>query len=272
MKLKQIAIYLAIALGFLTPVLAAAQTPTAAVNTTAAVNAPGTTAQVNASAKFTATEAKAKARGDAEIDRRVAAINALNTRVQGMQKVTETFKQNLTAAIQNQLTGLATLKAKIDADTDSATLKADLKSVTDSYRIFALVVPQIQISAAADREVALVSMMSTLGAKLQARVQAAAQAGATTTALTAALTDMATKLSDAQTKASAAVSASVPLAPDNGDKTVMASNTATLKGARTAIKEGMADLVAARKDVDIIVKGLKALEVSASASTSAQTN
>ncbi len=272
--IKNIALYLAIVLGFLTPVLVAAQTPTATVNTTAAVTAPGVTANVTTSAKFTATETKAKTRGDAEIDRRTAALTDLNTRVQAMQKVTDTFKQNLAAAIQTQLTAFAALKVKIDADTDSATLKADLQSITDSYRVFALVVPQARIAAAADREVVLVSMMSTMGAKLQARIQAAQQSGATTTALVAALTDMATKLSDAQTKATAAVSTSAALSPDKGDKTVMASNTAALKTARTSIQAAQSDIVAARKDINTILAGLKAIEVSASASasTTAQTH
>lgn len=260
MTIKQLAIYAAIALGLLTPVLAAAQTP----SVTSAVNA-------NASIKFTATETKAKSRGDAEVDRRTAALLELNTRVQAMQKVTDAFKQNIATAIQTQLTEFASLKAKIDADTDSATLKADLKSITDSYRVFALVLPQARIAAAADREVTLVSMMSTLGAKLQARVQAAQQSGATTTALVAALTDMAAKLQDAQTQASAAVTASAPLNPDNGDKTIMASNTAALKVARADIQAAHADLVQARKDVDIILKGLKAIEASTSASSATQT-
>lgn len=260
MTLKQIAIYSAIALGFFTPVLVAAQTNVgAAVNTNAAITV-----------KFTATETKAKARGDAEVDRRTAALTELNTRVQAMQKVTDAFKQNITAAIQAQLTGFAALKAKIDADTDSATLKADLQSITDSYRVFALVLPQARIAAAADRDVTLVSMMSTMGAKLQARVQAAQQAGADVTALTAALTDMATKLNDAQTKAAASVSTTATLSPDNGDKTVMASNTAALKAARDSLQAAQADIVAARKDITTILAGLKTIQASVNASSTTQ--
>ncbi len=273
MKLKQIALYVAIALGFLTPVLVAAQTPVgAAVNTSAAVTAPGASATVSAtaSAKLTATEVKAKARGDAEIGRRTAALMELNTRVQAMQKVTDSFKQNIASAIQAQLTAFATLKTKIDADTDSATLKADLQSVTDSYRIFALVMPQVRIAAAADREVTLVSMMSTMGAKLQARIQAASQVGADVKAVTAALADMAAKLSDAQTQATASVSTSAALAPDNGDKTVMASNAAALKTARTSIQAAQADIVAARKDINTILKGLKTIDASVAASSTTQ--
>ena len=94
-----------------------------------------------------------------------------------MQKSLPILKQALSANITTQITGLATLKAKIDADTDGTTLKTDMQSITDAYRVFALVLPQGRIAAAADREVTLVSMMSTL-ARAQARIQAGQQAGA----------------------------------------------------------------------------------------------
>ena len=136
--------------------------------------------------------------------------------------------------------------------------------------MFALVLPQGRIAAAADREVTLVSMMSTLGAKLQARVQAAGQGGNDVTALTAALTDTASKLQDAQTQAEAAVSVSAALTPDNGNATVMASNTAALKAARGDIKTAQTDLVAARKDITAIVVGLKTVSTSTAASSTAQ--
>jgi len=270
MTIKQLVIYVALVLGLITPVLVFAQTPSvgATVNADASVNAAGASASVTAGAKLTAAESKLQTRGDAEIDRRTAALIDLNTRVQAMQKVTDAFKQNLSANIQTQLTSVAALKVKIDADTDPTTLKADLKSITDSYRIFALVLPQGSIAAAADRSVTLVSMMSTLGAKLQARVQAAGQAGNNVTALTAALTDMASKLQDAQTQAEAAVTASAALAPDGGDATKMASNNAALKTARADIKTATTDLTAARKDVTTIMAGLKSMPAASASASS----
>ncbi|HUD02906.1 MAG TPA: hypothetical protein VMR46_02715 [Candidatus Paceibacterota bacterium] len=272
MTLKQFIFRAALLLGLitLTPALVLAQTSvTTGVNASASVT--GTSATVSASTKITATLAKAKTRGDTEIDRRTAALTDLNTRVQAMQKVTDAFKQSLSTTVTSEISALATLKAKIDADTDAATLKTDLQSITTSYRVFALVLPQGRIAAAADREVTLVSMMSTLGAKLQARVQTAGQGGADVTALTAALTDMASKLQDAQTQAEAAVSTSAALTPDNGNATQMASNTAALKAARGDIKTAQADLVAARKDITTVTAGLKAVApASAAASTTAQ--
>lgn len=271
-RINYITFLIAVSLGLinLAPAMVAAQT--AAVKATAAVTAPGTTVNANADAGvvLTAVQKIAIKRADTEIDRRIQALTDLNTRIQAMQKVTDTFKSGVSASITNEINTLTALKAKIDADTDAATLKTDVQSITGSYRVFALVLPQGRIAAAADREVELVSMMSTVGAKLQARIQAAQQAGATTTSLTAALTDMAAKLQDAQKQAEAAVTASASLTPDNGDKAKMASNQAALKEARADIVVAQKDLAAARKDVATITSGLNKLNGSVHASSTTQ--
>ena len=263
-KIHYLTLLIALSLGLVTlaPAFAAAQT--AAVTTSAAVNA-------NASVTLTAGEKTAITRGDTEITRRITALTDLNTRIQAMQKVTDTFKAGISASITNEVNTLTSLKAKIDADTDLATLKADIQSITASYRVFALVLPQGRIAAAADREVTLVSMLSTLGAKLQARITAAQQGGANVTAMSAALTDMAAKLQDAQTQAEGSVTASASLAPDGGDKTKMAANTAALKTARADLAAAQKDLAAARKDVDTIVKGLASVKTTTTASSTTST-
>ncbi len=268
MTIKKISYILAV-LGFgmtLAPAFAMAQTAGVGVSANATVTTPAAKVEMSATAMT-----NAKARGDKELDRRVQALTDANIRVQAMQKVTPTFKDNLATALQTQITAFNALKAKIDADTDAATLKADIQSITQSYRVYALVLPQVHIAAAADRAVAISSMMQTLGTKLAARIQAAGQAGADVTALNATLSDLGTKISDANTQAQAAVTVSAALAPDNGDKDKMASNNAALKTARTDLTTAGADLKAARKDIDTLVKGLKKVEASASATSTAST-
>jgi hypothetical protein len=277
-QLHKLAFLVAFALGLLvlSPVLASAQVtiPTAvsaSASASANTSTSGAGTSVTASAKLTAAETKAITRGDTEIDRRTAALTDLNTRIQAMQKVTDTFKAGISASITNEISTLAGLKAKIDADTDITTLKTDIQSITASYRVFALVLPQGRIAAAADREVTLVSMMSTLGTKLQARIQAAQQGGTDVTAMNASLTDMAAKLKDAQTQAEAAVTASSSLTPDGGDKTKMAANTTALKTARADLKAAQTDLVAARADVKTIITALGKVKTSTTASTTTTT-
>ncbi len=271
MILKRLSFVVAALLGLATlaPAFALAQVG-ATVNTNAAVTP--TSATVSASASFTATETKAKTRGDQEVDRRIASLNDLNTRVQAMQRVSDAFKQSIAATISANITNLTTLKAKIDADTDSATLKTDLKSITDGYRVYVLIIPQGRIAAAADRVAVIVNMMGTLGSKLQARVQAAGTAGNDVTAANALLVDMSAKLNDAQTKAQASITESATLQPDGGDKTKMDANNAALKQARADITAAQKDLADARKDAGQIVAALAKFNASANASSTTQTN
>jgi len=256
-------------LSLLVPSLAFAQTAVdTSVNASVGASTGGTSANVTISATVMA---RAKTKGDTEIDRRVKALTDMLTRISGMTKVSDQFKQNLTTNVQNQITSLTTLKTKIDADTDGATLKTDIQSITQSYRVFALVMPQARIAAAADREATIINMLVTLGSKLQARLQTAQAAGADISSLTSTLTDMGSKLSDSQTQAQAAITASATLTPDNGDATQMAANTTALKGARTDIQAAQKDLVAARKDVTTLLQGLKGLKVNTTASSTTQT-
>ena len=267
---------LAVSLGLLSfvPVIVSAQTslPLKA-NVSAQVNA-STTVGGGAGVQMSATAMTSiKTRAHAELQRRIDALTATNTRVQGLQQVTTTFKQSIQNAIQTQISAFQALDAKIQADTDAATLKADVQSITQSYRVYALVLPQIHITAAADRAVSIATMMQALGVKLNARIQAAAQAGADVTALKASLDDLAAKITDADAKAQASVAATASLTPDNGDKAKMDSNTAALKQARADLKVVADDLKAARADITKILAGLKALGsvgASASSTTSVQ--
>ncbi len=263
--MKKISFLIAVLLGAiaLAPALVSAQVP--AVTAGASVTTPVATVKMSATAMATA-----KTRGDTELDRRVTSLTDANTRVQAMQKVTDTFKQNLATALETQISAFGALKAKIDADTDATTLKTDVQSITQSYRVYALVLPQVRIAAAADRGVTIVGMMQILGEKLAARVAAGTTAGANTTALQATLTDLGAKISDANTQAQAAVSVSASLTPDNGDTTKMASNNAVLKTARTDLTTVNTDLKAARVDITTIVKGLAKINVAATSTAAVQ--
>lgn len=260
-------------LGFsvLAPALALAQVD-ASANADAAVTptsaALGVRAKVTASTTAeTARAARAKDKAGQEIDRRIASLNALSARIDEMKKVTDTLKSNLKQNVELEITGFTNLKSKIDADADLATLKTDVQSITQSYRIYMLVLPQVRISAAADRMANVISMMNGLGVKLQARVNTAKAAGGDTASVEAALNDLGNLLTSAQAHAAAAINGVVSLSPDNGDKTVMASNDAAIKSAQAEIKAGTQDLVSARKDIATIVAGLGKFNASASAST-----
>src|SRR6185436_1872535 len=95
--------------------------------------------------------AQAKAKADQEITRRIDSLNKAISRLGEMKHLSDADKATLTATAQANITTLTNLKAKIDADTDLATLKADIQSITKAYRIYRLVLPRIHIDGASDR-------------------------------------------------------------------------------------------------------------------------
>jgi hypothetical protein len=244
------------------------------VNASASVSVGTTNVNAGVSASATARAkiiANVQQRADAEITRRITALNALNTRVNAMVRVSADEKASLASTIQSQITLMNNLQAQIATDVTANTttsLKADVQSITQSYRIFALIIPQGAIVAASDRVQTIASMMTTLSGKLQTRITAAQSAGVDMTTSVSALADMNAKVADANTQAQAAVTETASLQPDNGNATIMASNTAALKDARTKIQASQQDLITARQDAGVIVKALIAANVSANASTS----
>jgi len=240
----------------------------ASVGLSASAAASGTVG-VSAGAQLKATLiTRAQDRADQEITRRLNALNSLSARVNEMQKLSTDEKSGLSATIQSQIGDMNTLEAQIATDASAnstSSLKADIQAITKSYRIFMLVIPQGAISAASDRVMTIVGMMTTLSGNLQTRITAAQTAGSNMSVSVSALADLNAKIADANTQAQAAVTETAGLQPDNGVQAVMQSNTAALKDARSKIQTAQQDLTAARKDAGTIVKVLIALKDSASA-------
>ena len=257
----------------LVPVFAMAQLNSADINANVNANAEvRTNAGVGAtlSATTTARMEKARTRAAQEIERRIEALTKINVRIGGVTKISDQFKANLDTNIQNQITALTALKVKIEGDTDLNTLKTDVQSITKLYRIFALIMPQTHIAAMADRTATAINIMIGIGNKLQTRLTEMQNAGADVSAIIATLSDMGAKISDAQAKAQAAVDVTATLVPDNGDKDKMAANKAALTEGRDNLKEAHQDLVNARKYITTILKGIRELSASSSATVETQ--
>jgi hypothetical protein len=214
--------------------------------------------------------AAARSRGDSAIDARIASLNQMITRLSSAQRLSADAKASLTATLNASIASLTSLKTEIDTGA-TTTLKTDDQSITKDFRIYALVMPQAAIDAASDRVMTIVADMQTLSAKIGTRISAAQASGADVSAAIAAHTDFDAKVADASTQAQAAVSETASLQPDNGDATLMASNTATLKDAKSKLDAAQADLKAARADVTTILAAIKGKgEVKATATTTAQ--
>jgi hypothetical protein len=209
--------------------------------------------------------AKAESAAATEIGNREKSLNALLARVGQMVHLTAGEKSSITATINGEVAELQSLGTQI-ASAATTTLKADVQSITKDYRIYALVEPQITILAAADRAASIGDMLTTLAGKIEPRLAATPNAAAS-----ALLADLQAKVADANTQSSAAIAETASLAPDNGDTTIQASNTAALKDARSKIQTAQADLKGAYQDAANIVKALKgSASVTASTSPSVQ--
>lgn len=202
--------------------------------------------------KAAARLASVRANADKEIDRRVAVLNKLVTKLGVLKRVTDAQKATLTAQVQSEISNLMALKAKIDADTDLTTLKADKKSIVDSYRVFLLFVPQVTITAHADRILNVATALQTLADKLSTRIDAAKTAGKNVTAASAKLADMNAKIADAITQANNAITAVGGLTPSG-----YPGNKGTLSDARKMLATARTDLRMARQDVAGVRAGLK---------------
>lgn len=221
--------------------------------------------------KLDQTTARLQTRADKEIDRRITGLNKLQEKIQGMKKVSDTEKAGFATTIQGQINLLNNLKVKINADIDAATIKTDVQSITKAYRIYALILPQVEIFAAADRLATTVDLLLDYADKLQTRITAAQDAGKDVSALQSLLADMKNKIAEASVKSASATIGIVGLKPDNGDKTVMESNLKALKTAKNDIKVGTQDIKDANKLGLKIRTGLKASEKPTATSTATTT-
>ena len=251
------------------PVFAISTTLGGTVGVNVSTTDSSTKLSVKAQAALTTRIQTGQTRAGQEIDRRVTVLNDLNVKVSAMTRLSTSEKTSISTFITQQVSSLTTLKTKNLADTDIATLKVDVKSITDSYRIFMLVVPQVNVIRTTDAMVETSQMLGTLGAKLQTRITAAGTAGSNVSALNTLMSDFSAKINDAQTQAQASVTVVSSLQPDQGDAATIAANKAAFAGARVDIKTARADLATARNDAGKIVTALKAMKPTTSVGTSA---
>ena len=204
--------------------------------------------------------AKIRTAADKELDKRIEDLNKLISRLQEFKNLSENDRIAVISPVNELITNLRNLRTEIDETNSTTTIKNARDSITKNYRVYALFMPKMQIIAAADRTITMVSMMAIVGTKLENRLNAQATSSTVTsanlTALQARLADFKLKIADAKVQADSAINIVAILSPDQGDKTIMASNLAALKEARSKIKLAQADLVSARKIANEIVKSL----------------
>jgi hypothetical protein len=223
---------------------------------------PGVTPAANTGAAASAQssgqdQAKLKAiisRGDKEITRRLKTLNTLSVKINGAQKLSTDSKSVLLGEVNGEIGDLTSLKAKLDADTDLTTARSDAQSIFSGYRVYALIVPKVNLIKTADDQQVAEGKLSDLAAKLQTRLTAARNDGKDVGSLQNALDDL-----NAKTKAAQGVSSGIEAAVINLQPSDYNSNHQILSGDRDKLKSAQDNIKAATADAKTVVTGLKNL-------------
>jgi hypothetical protein len=184
-----------------------------------------------------------KTRGDAEINRRLTNLNAALTTVQAVTTLTASDKSTLVSQIQAEISGLTTLKTKLDADTTLAAGRTDVQSIVNDYRVYVLMLPKARLSSAFDRLDVVETKLTNLEGQLQSAITAAQTAGKNVTTMQTILTDMRAKTTAIASLSSGQVATLLALQPSdyNTDHTVLESYRTTLGTAQTDAKAAATD-------------------------------
>lgn len=200
---------------------------------------------------------KLKDRGVQEIDKRVAKLNELTTRISNLKRLTDSQKTSLKADLQSEVSVLSTLKVKILADTDLATLTVDVQSITKSYRVFAVYIPKMRIYTIVDAHQNIALKYDALIQTLTTRIQKAKSENKNTAQLEAQLADVVAKVNDAKQNYAAAEAIANALKPEG-----YPNNKTDIEKARDQLRASAQDFKAARDQIKKIRDGLKSLGIS----------
>ncbi|HKU18791.1 MAG TPA: hypothetical protein VJP80_05980 [Candidatus Saccharimonadales bacterium] len=227
-----------------------------AASTERSTNDTSTSPTTNSSTATSGETALAtfKTKGDAEISRRLKTLDTLTTKISANTKLSASDKTALTAEVTSEISGLTALKTKLDAETTRAGAIADVQSMISDYRVYALIVPKVELLKTADSQQQTQDKLTTLAAKLQTRITEAKTAGKDVTALQTQLDQMKAQISAAQALSTAEQTKLLALQPTDydADHTVLLAIITQLKSAQSMNQT-------AYNSAKSIVAGLKAL-------------
>lgn len=193
-------------------------------------------------AKSTDKLTNLKAYGDHAIDQRVAELQKFEA--SGLKGLSDAQIAAMKVKIDKNITDLQALKVKIDATTTVDAAKTLVQSIYTEFRIYALFMPDMNLTVAAEQMSTAVTKLTAMTARMQKAIDAATIAGTDTTTLTAALKDYTAQLADATTNIAAAKTEVAKIDVTQFDASKTARTTA-----RADLTKARANLVAARGDM-----------------------
>jgi len=253
-SLKQFAYYTGTFLGLLSLVavpVSAVSAKTAAATTSGSSTTSSQSAKAAAKAASQAAANQARlqliiSRGNLEIDRRLTTLNTLSSKIASATKLTSSDAATLNNTVTTDISALTTLKTNLDSATSVSTAVTDAQSIILDYRVYALVVPQVNIVKAADDQQATETKLSALASKLSTRIS-----GSRSTSLQSDLSDMNAKITAAQGISSNMETSVITLVPSDYN-----TNHGVLTGDRNQLLTAQTDINDALNDAQQIISQL----------------
>ena len=206
-----------------------------------------------AAVKAGATVDNLHAFADCEISRRFTTLDDLSSKISGAKALTSGDASALSAEVSSTKFGLTTLKATIDAETNIPALRADIVKIATDYRVYLLVVPQVNLVIGADTVVSLQSKAADINTALSAKIAEAKAAGKNTSAAEADLATANTDFAKAIAAASPLPAQLLPLTPAQYNAgsagPVITAARPTMGGARDDVKAAVAAAKACRDEL-----------------------
>lgn len=199
--------------------------------------------------------------GNAAIDKRITSLNTLNGKIQNALSaghITSEQATSLSADVMTNKSGLTQLRAKLDGDTDLATVRDDIKSIYTTYRIYYVVLPR-------DYNEILLDLLTNVQAKMvgaEPKIQDAIAKLANLTdkdndgdlaTINAAYSDYQAQLSAALSQINTANGLLPQFTPQNFNADP-AGYKANWEAFRGALRAGHGDLLASAADLHKITK------------------
>lgn len=191
----------------------------------------------------------------AQIDGRIAALNAGKKALDAAVRVTPPHRETLGKLLVDDIAGLTALRGKVAGETTLAAVRVDAQIMVNEYRVYLLVGPKVRLTIAGDVGSAAVPALQKVYDRLAAAVEKAKQAGKDVGNSDALLADMKAQLGTASGAIDGQVDAllAIQAGPDGeairGQLTPIRESLGT---ARTSLRKAVKDA----REVRAILKGL----------------
>lgn len=174
-------------------------------------------------------------KGNAEIERRLTTLNKLDSLITASVKISSSDKTALTNEVNNEISGLNTDKTTLDAATTICAAREAAQSIFSEYRVYALVVPQVFLIKAADRQQTIEAQLNTIYTGLVSAISSP------TSTQTSELEQLNTEITDATSLSQTAEKDIIALNPSdyNTDHTLLLQYYTQLNQAKSDIGQAI---------------------------------